>query len=144
MMPLPLTLPCRADLRPWRDADLDDLVKNANDPEIASQLRDAFPHPYTEANGRDFLARARTIGNGGMLAITMDGHAIGSIGWFVQSDVHRLTAEVGYWLGRAHRGRSIMPQALRALSDLIFAETPQVRIHALPFGRNLASRRVLE
>src|SRR5580700_11388582 len=34
-------------LRPWRVDDEASLLRHANDPEVASKMRDTFPHPYT-------------------------------------------------------------------------------------------------
>ena len=42
-------------LRPWRQADAPSLVKYANNPNVARQLRDRFPHPYTAADARSFI-----------------------------------------------------------------------------------------
>src|SRR5271157_2306211 len=36
-------------VRSWRKNDLDALVRYANNPKIAANLRDQFPHPYTQA-----------------------------------------------------------------------------------------------
>ena len=36
-------------------ADLPSLVKYANNPKIASDLSDGFPHPFTEEDGKHFL-----------------------------------------------------------------------------------------
>ena len=45
-------------LRPFSTDDLPALVKHANDPTVAANLTDAFPHPYTEEAGRNFLTEA--------------------------------------------------------------------------------------
>ncbi|WP_215906282.1 GNAT family N-acetyltransferase [Hymenobacter latericoloratus] len=45
-------------LRPWAPADLPSLVRYANNPAIARYMNDQFPHPYTEEDGRDFIAMA--------------------------------------------------------------------------------------
>ena len=39
-------------LRTWKESDLEDLVHNANDPEVANNLTDAFPSPYTLEDGK--------------------------------------------------------------------------------------------
>ena len=44
-------------LRPWTLDDLPALVKHANDPSVAENLTDAFPHPYTSEHGKAFLQR---------------------------------------------------------------------------------------
>jgi len=139
------------ELRPWRAADLPHLLHHANNPRIAANMRDAFPHPYTEADGLDFLARAtgplrqqlRAIALPGPNADT-PGEAIGSIGYFPDNDVARIGAEIGYWLAQPYWGRGIMPAAVRQFAAWVFAQRPDlVRLHAHAFGRNLASHQVL-
>ena len=36
------------ELRPWRMEDAETIARYANNPKIAANLRDAFPHPYTQ------------------------------------------------------------------------------------------------
>ena len=43
--------------------------------------------------------------------------AIGGIGFVIQSDVDRMSAEVGYWLGEAFWGRGIVTEALVAVTS---------------------------
>ena len=40
-------------LRPWRAEDAASLAQAANDPAVASNLRDVFPCPYTLADAQD-------------------------------------------------------------------------------------------
>ncbi len=130
-------------LRPWRETDLVSLVKYAGNPRIAQFMTNGFPHPYTEHDGREFLAMA--IGNSGLLAIDVDGEAVGSIGVFPQTDVHEKNAEMGYWLAEPFWGRGIMTRAVREMAAHGFAVFPNVtRIFARPFSTNPASHRVLE
>ena len=42
-------------LRPWRESDAESMARYANDPLIAKNLRDAFPHPYTVEDARQFI-----------------------------------------------------------------------------------------
>lgn len=35
-------------LRPWKISDLNNLIQYANNPQIAENLTNAFPHPYTK------------------------------------------------------------------------------------------------
>ena len=56
----------------------------------------------------------------------------------------RFTAEIGYWLGEAHWGRGLAPEALRLATDYAFAEFNFVRLQAGVLDWNPRSRRVLE
>ena len=78
-------------------------------------------------------------------AIEVDGALAGGIGYTRRTDVERIGAEVGYWLGRAFWGRGIATAALRLLTAHAFAADPELRrLWAVPFARNVASARVLE
>ena len=131
-------------LRPFRSEDLPALVKHANDPTVAAHLTDAFPHPYTEADGRAFLAEA--IKPAPLRrCIDVDGGCVGAIGLHPKTDLWRRNLELGYWLAREHRGKGIMPDAIHQMVQLGFSTFPEVtRIHAAPFGSNIASQRALE
>ncbi len=131
-------------LRPWRHSDLESLVRHADDPRVASTVRDRFPRPYTREDGEDWLSHAAAQGRANNLAIEVDGQAVGGIGMIPGDDVSRLTAEVGYWLGHAYWGRGIMTDAVRAYSDHLLDEREFIRLEAPVFESNPASARVLE
>jgi len=42
-------------LRPWNYGDLENLVKYANNWNVAKNMTDKFPFPYSESDGRAFL-----------------------------------------------------------------------------------------
>ena len=132
-------------LRPWRASHLKDLVRNANNRKIWLNLRDRFPHPFTAADARAWFAiRAADTGNPHNFAIEFEGGAIGGIGLEFFSDVHRLTAEIGYWLGEPFWGRGFATIAVRAVTAYAFATFDLERIHATVYDWNPASARVLE
>jgi len=132
-------------LRPFRDDDLADLVREADDPRIAAELRDRFPSPYTEAAAREWIAYASTDAPPlAALAIALDDRVIGGIGLERFRDVARFTAELGYWLGVAHWGRGYAAEAIGGLVDHAFATTDLRRVEAWVFVRNERSARVLE
>ncbi|NIR77506.1 MAG: GNAT family N-acetyltransferase, partial [Gemmatimonadetes bacterium] len=72
------------------------------------------------------------------------GEAAGGIGISPGRDVERVSAEVGYWLGRAHWGRGIMTEVVRRFTAWAIERFELTRIFALPYARNRASARVLE
>lgn len=131
-------------LRPYEDADLDALVRQADNPKVAEHLRDIFPHPYTREAGRQWLAHCRTENPVTSFAITADDAVIGGIGITLKDDVYRRSAEIGYWLGLDYWGHGIATQAVRALSDWAFATFDLCRLWAGVFEPNRASARVLE
>ena len=131
-------------VREWAAEDLQPLVRHANNRNIWINLRDRFPHPYTDAHGREFLShvvpqRAPTV-----WAIEVDGEAAGGIGLVQLTDVERVSAEIGYWLGEQFWGRGVMTDALKAVTAEAFRQLDLRRIFALPFADNIGSIRVLE
>ena len=79
-----------------------------------------------------------------VFAIEINGEAAGSIGIFPQSDIHRKSAEIGYWLSEDYWGNGIIPRAIERVVRYGFETFDITRVFARPFGRNTASQRVLE
>ena len=131
-------------LREWRAGDEESLVRHANDREIWLNMRDRFPHPYTEADAASWIAIATARTPAANLAIEIDGEAAGGIGLMLHEDVERVSAEIGYWLGRAFWGRGVTSAAVRAMTTYGFESFGLTRIFAVPFARNAPSARVLE
>jgi [ribosomal protein S5]-alanine N-acetyltransferase len=134
----------RVTLRAWRPADAPSLAKHANNRNVASQLRDRFPHPYTLADARQFIQSVAGAQPTMLFAMVIDGEAAGGIGFFPGADVERFSAEIGYWLAEPHWGRGITVEAIRLVSAYAFDTCNMLRLFALPFADNLRSTRVLE
>jgi RimJ/RimL family protein N-acetyltransferase len=134
----------RCVLRLWRLDDAESLVKHANNINVARQLRDRFPHPYSRANASAFLKAAISAPEPSNLAIEVDGQAVGAIGYVSGIDVERYSAEIGYWLGEAYWGRGIVTEALVLMTMHVFDSMNMLRLFALPFADNAGSIRVLE
>jgi ribosomal-protein-alanine N-acetyltransferase len=120
------------------------LVEQANNREIWINLRDRFPHPYTRADGQSFIKLARRMEPETFFAIAVDDLAVGGIGFVMQVDVERISAEVGYWLGESFWGRGIVTEALVAVTHHAIERHGLTRLFALPFAHNVGSCRVLE
>ncbi len=131
-------------IRTWRASDLDSLVENANNWNVWMNLRDQFPHPYTKRDGKTFLRHMRERRPETVFAIAVKGKAIGAIGFVLQQDVDRVSAEAGYWLGEAYWGRGIVSEALGAITRYAIEKHGLTRVFAVPFASNRASCRVLE
>lgn len=134
----------RCIIRRWHHSDAESLVLHANNINIAKNLRDRFPHPYTNKHARDFLKFATSLEDESNLAIEVDGAAVGAIGYLAGNDVERFSAEIGYWLGEAFWGRGIVTEALMMVTEHAFAQANLLRLFALPFADNVPSARVLE
>lgn len=131
-------------LRRWQISDLPSLLKYADNEQIAKQLTDRFPHPYTEESGRKFIALARSRIPEEILAIEIDGEACGAIGLHPKEDIFRKNAELGYWLAEPYWGKGVMSRAIIRMIRYGFRTWDIDRIFARPYGSNLASQRVLE
>ena len=134
----------RCTVRTFRPDDAPSLARHGNDRRIWLNLRDRFPHPYLEEHARSYLAFVSTQTQPTSFAIDVAGEAVGGISLHPGTDVERIGAEIGYWLGAEHWGRGIMTDAVRLLTTHALGPLGYERIFALPFTRNTPSIRVLE
>ena len=136
----------KVEIRKWRLTDAKDLAVALSNQKILDNLRDGLPYPYTEQDGQDFISAmlAADEDETFAFAITVDEKVIGSIGAFRQGNIHRQTAELGYYIAEEYWDKGIMTEAAKKLCDYVFSHTDIIRIFAEPFAYNSASCRVLE
>ena len=134
----------RCTIRPWVAGDAESISRHANDREVSMHLRDRFPFPYDIDQARTFLGWILKQPAPTVWAIEVNGEAAGGIGLELHGDVERVSAEIGYWLGRAHWGHGIATEALKAVTAESFQRFDITRIYAVPFADHTASVRVLE
>ncbi|HLM70617.1 MAG TPA: GNAT family N-acetyltransferase [Thermoplasmata archaeon] len=106
-----------------------------------------IPFPYRVVDGRQWVRRAsKNRRSGSSIGLTIlrrsDGVLIGGVG------LHRLepgsgTGEVGYWVGREHRGHGYAAEAVDLLVRAGFNQLALHRIEARVFPGNLSSRSVV-
>jgi [ribosomal protein S5]-alanine N-acetyltransferase len=140
---MPLVLE-RCAVRHWRVEDAAPLATHANNRKIWLGLRDLFPHPYTIDHAREFLHRTLTAKPITGFCIDIDGVAVGGIGIQIGEDIHRHTAELGYWLSEDFWGHGVTSEAVPEFTTYCFENFPLHRIYAEPYANNPASARVLE
>ena len=130
----------------WELSDARDLATALSNKKIQDNLRDGLPYPYTEQDGKEFISAmlAANENDTFAFAITVNGKVIGSIGAFRQGNIHRQTAELGYYIAEEYWGKGIMTEAVKQLCDYVFSNTDIIRIYAEPFAYNIGSCRVLE
>lgn len=138
-LPLP-----QCTIRSWRPADAARLATVANDRDIWIMVRDRFPHPYTLADADAFIARVLAEEPERNFTVAVDDAAVGGVVYMPGEDIHRVSAEVGYWLGADARGRGIATEAVRAFVGWIWENTEIQHLEAGVFTYNPASARVLE
>jgi len=83
-------------LRPWRADDAEALARNADDPEVARNMRDAFPHPFTLERAHAWLAKVTPVSPVRFFAIDVAGEAVGGVGVSPFDDIYRHSGEIGY------------------------------------------------
>ena len=69
-----------------------------------------------------------------IFCIEVNDAAVGGIGIHLENDVHRHTAELGYWLGEEFWARGVMTEAVGAFTDFCFDRFSLRRIYAEPFA----------
>ena len=134
----------RCTVRPWATTDAAALHKHANNRNVSIHLRDRFPNPYEAHHAEAFLDWLTGQPSPTVWAIEADGEACGGIGIEMKTDVERVSAEIGYWLGESVWNRGIATEALQAVTREAFARFEITRLYAVPFADHAASVRVLE
>ena len=133
-------------IRKWKLTDAKDIAVALSNKKIQDNLRDGLPYPYSEQDGIDFISSMLSANEDETFAfaITLDDKVIGSIGVFRQQNIHRQTAEMGYYIAEEHWGKGIMTDAVKQTCDYVFKNSDILRIYAEPFAYNKGSCRVLE
>ncbi|MBK6526863.1 MAG: GNAT family N-acetyltransferase [Crocinitomicaceae bacterium] len=130
-------------LRPWKIDDLNTLVKYANNPNVAKNMMDGFPNPYTAEKGIAFIENAMQE-HIHLFAIDVNGEAVGGIGIHPLADIQRKNAELGYWLAEPFWNNGIITKAIKQMIPIGFKLYDINRIFARPFGTNKGSQKALE
>lgn len=133
-------------IRKWELSDAADLAAALSNKKVQDNLRDGLPYPYTEQDGADYISAMLSADEKETFAfaITVNGRVVGSIGVFRQGNIHRRTAELGYYIAEEYWGKGIMTEAVRQICEFVFDTSDMIRIYAEPFAYNKASCRVLE
>lgn len=133
-------------IRKWELADAADLAAALSNKKVQDNLRDGLPYPYTEQDGKEYISAMLSAKEDETFAfaVVADGKVIGSIGCFCQGNIHRQTAELGYYIAEEYWGRGIMTEAVIQICQYVFGRSDILRIYAEPFAHNAASCRVLE
>lgn len=137
----------RLRIRSLRDHDLVDLVTLAGNWEVARWLA-TMPHPYTESEGREWIARVQqdhATGRPRCFAIALKDtdRLIGGVGLDGSAGDESEEPALGYWLGQPHWGNGYAREAIAAVIDyaLRILSLPTIRAYTDP--SNMASQKVL-
>lgn len=134
----------RCVVRSWKIDDAAGLAAGLNNRRVWLHLRDSVPHPYTVEDALAYLQRVIPSQSEHAVCIEVDGAVAGGMSIRFGSDVHRRTAELGYWLAEPLWARGIMTAAVRTFVPACFETVELDRIFATASSNNPASARVLE
>jgi ribosomal-protein-serine acetyltransferase len=133
-------------LRPLEEADADELHRliEHNHAELAKWMH--WAHDQTPEQTLAFIqqSRARESDNSGLQrAIVAERRIVGMVG-LPEIDWANHSAQIGYWLDRAHQGRGVMTSAVAALADHAFGGLNLNRLEIRTDVENAPSRAVAE
>ena len=129
-------------LRPWREEDAEELYRWASDPEVGPAAGWA-PHESV-ADSLNILRTILMKPDTWALCLKGTDAPIGSIGAFpCSAAMADRQPEIGYWLARPYWGQGLMPEAVRALIDLLFRRGAR-EVWCAHAVQNHKSRRVIE
>ena len=131
-------------LRQFEDKDMQSVARLCNNIKIWDNVRDFLPHPYTQKHAQEFIRTCRGEVPQVTFAIEYKGDLTGCIGLVKQTDIYKLTAEVGYWIGEPYWGLGIATKSVNLIVEYGFYRLDLVRIFTGVFDFNKASQRVLE
>ena len=137
----------RLRMRAHRDDDLTDLVVLAGNWEIARWVG-TIPHPYTETDGREWIARVQENHAAGQprrfaIALKETDRLIGGVGLDGRTGDGSDEPALGYWLGQPYCGTGYAREAAAAVIDYGFRILRLETIRAYTDPGNAASQTVL-
>ncbi len=132
-------------LQPWDKKDSGELASVADNKNIARNMVDSFPFPYTLKDAEGWVEIAS--GKNKMdktFVIEFDGKLAGGVGFDLKDGLREGVADGGYWLGEEFWGKGIVSEAWGLVVDYIFENFDVRKVEAGVFSWNPASVRVLE
>lgn len=144
-LPMPLTTP-RLILRPWCEADAEDLYKYASDPDVGYPA--GWPVHTSIEHSREIIRTVLFVSENYAICLKDSGEVIGSIG-LKMGEGTDLTdradeCELGYWIGKPFWGQGLMPEAGERLLRHAFETLDMRAVWCGYYEGNLKSKRVQE
>jgi RimJ/RimL family protein N-acetyltransferase len=131
-------------LQPLSEAHLAPLAELIHDPGVQRFTRIPVPVPEGfERTWLDLYEEGRREGTREAFAI-VDGDEVLGVAVAPQIDVAAQTAELGYVVAPAARGKGVATEALRLLTEWAFSTLGALRLELLIGSENVASKRVAE
>jgi ribosomal-protein-alanine N-acetyltransferase len=133
----------RLSLRQFRSGDVDDVLAYRDDAEFSRYLPH-IPQPFTRRDAEAFVARniAEPWDEFATFAVVLKGAVIGTVN--LDIDKAHGIAMLGFAIGRAHWGRGIGSEAVRAAVAWGLEAYDLAKIWATTDARNARSQRLME
>lgn len=122
----------------------DTFAQLRNNPSVLDNGYDKTPNPFTKQDAIDFIKIQLDKNPPQRFLVFHDNELAGEIGISIQDDVHRLCAEIGYFIGEPFWGRGLATEAVKKMTEYTFQTFDIVRIVAGVFDFNKASMKALE
>lgn len=132
-------------LRKWSLEDKQELIVLCNKVD-RKYLSDRIPYPYTDKDANWWINMVLdSEGKDGIFrAIIVDNKILGNISIEQKDGIYGKDAELGYLLFKESWSKGITTDAVRQICKMAFLELDILRITALVYSSNIASKRVLE
>ena len=130
-------------LRPWQEADAEDLYTYASDPEVGPPA--GWPVHTSVENSREIIKNV--LSKPETYAVCLkDGKPIGSVGLHLNGSTDMTNrddeCELGYWIGKPFWGQGLIPEASRELLRYAFEELGMRAVWCGYYDGNEKSRKV--
>ena len=130
-------------LRPWQEADAEDLYTYASDPEVGPPA--GWPVHTSVENSREIIQNV--LSKPETYAVCLkDGKPIGSVGLHLNGSTDMTNrddeCELGYWIGKPFWGQGLIPEASRELLRYAFEELGMRAVWCGYYDGNEKSRKV--
>jgi len=135
----------RVILRSYEEKDAVRISEIANNKNIAQNMVDTFPFPYSLENAKTWIEHV--IGsekNKSNFVIIFENEIVGGVGFGLKDGLYEGVASGGYWLGEDYWGKGIATEAWKMISDYAFKNFNIRRMEAGVFSWNIASAKVQE
>lgn len=130
-------------LRSFNSSDIDALSELLNNKKIWDQLRDYLPHPYSRKDAEQYINNKAGEKPILTFAVETNNKLVGNISLKPQDDIHRHSAELGYWIGEPYWGNGYATQAIQNIVTYGFQEINLARIFATVMENNQGSMKAL-
>lgn len=133
-------------LRPWDQADAEDLYQYAKNPAVGPVA--GWPVHTSVENSLGIIKTVLSADETFAICLKKDRKAIGSIGLMIGKasnlELSDQEAEIGYWIGEPFWGQGLVPEACLELIRHAFEDLDLKRLWCGYFDGNEKSKRVQE